>query len=307
MPRGFFTQSTTVLFSEAPSLEDVEAALDDDELESIAVDGDSWMGASESLIVPFRAPARGTLQIDVQDRPWPDGMGDPQSDVDLFAAWTMGFFGPLVYPGNLGRACNQAVAYPDAVSVAAKHRAFVRLRTSYTNGDPDSKLIPEGWDPLAELAVLAGYARKLLALPGALAYFDPNGEVILDRAGVDASFAHAERASVPPLDLYTHVRLFNVQGSDFAIMDTVGMDRFFLPDAEVAVASTIDPNAVAQFLMNVSLHHLRKKGAIPDTHTTDGPGGVYRVHHREKSLVPPPRAVARFVPEFAQAPDAFLK
>jgi len=125
-------------------------------------------------------------------------------------------------------------------------------------------------------------------------------------AGFEGSLAHAERAKVPPLDLYTHVRLFNLDGDALALMDTVGMDRFFLPDAEVAVAAAIDPNDGARFLRNLSLHHLGKEKAVPDGHTVDGPGGRYRAHHRKESLAPPPRAVVRFAPEFVKVPDGFV-
>jgi hypothetical protein len=307
MPRGFFTQSTTILFASAPDLDDVEELVPDAERIDHSDSENAWMSADESLVVPIQGPARGFLEIDVLDEPWPDTMGDPKEDVDLFGAWGMGFFGPLAFPGNLARACQQAVAFRGAREAAAKHAAFVRLRTTYADGNPDTKVIPDGWDPLAELSQLTELGRRILELPEALAYFDPNGEVILDRAGVAESLEHGKQAGIPPLDLFTHVRLFNLGGSDFALMDTVGMDRFFLPDAEVAVAKAIDPNQAASFLRNVSLHHLKKRGPIPDGHTTDGPGGRYRVHHRKESLGPPPRHVARFAPEFARIPDGFLK
>jgi hypothetical protein len=301
-----FTQSTTVLFSRAPSFADLHRVVGDARVVQRERGEVSWVCAEQSLVVPIRSPAEGFLEIDVQERPWPDAMGDPKTDLNLFGAWTMGFFGPLVFPGNLERACRQAFAFDGAPQVASRHGAFVRLRTSYAAGDPHAKIIPEGWDPMAELTLLVKLARRILDLPGALAYFDPNAEVILDAEGMAASLEHASRANVPPLDLLTHVRVFNLEGTDFALMDTVGMNRFFLPDAELALAGSIDPNDGARFLRNVSLHHLREKGPIPDGDTTDGPGGRYRVHHRKDSLVAPRRAVARFAPEFADPPEAFL-
>jgi len=307
MARGLFTQSTTVLFERAPAVDALEQALAQWSPVRRPTDEPSWISRSDELVIEFDPPNNGMLFLDRGDDPWPDGMGDPQTDPLLFGAWMMGAFGPLAYPGGLERAARQAIAFPNAASHVARHGGFVRLRTSYCIGAaPDAPVWPPGADSLKEIAVLLDVARAVVRIDGAIALFDPNGEVALPPAEVEASMDHAARHGVPALDLITHVRIFNVEGSGFALMDTVGMGRFFLPDAELALAPEIDPNHGAAFLRNLSLHHIRRGAAIPDGHTTDGPGGRYAIHHRETSLSPPPREVVRVVPTFADAPEDFL-
>ena len=296
---GFHTQSTTVLFERAPSLDAIEKALATwRPTRRPAAKSVGWSGR-DSLLVRFDDAQNGNVLIDVMDRPWPDSMGDPKQDTELFGAWTMGAFGPHVFPGNLARACQQAVTFRAATDVAKKHRAFVRLRTLYViDAHKDAKVFPPSWQPLLELDTMLQLARRVLDLPGALAMFDPNGEVILPRDQVDASLSHARNASIPPLDLFTHVRLFNLAGRPFALMDTVGMERLRLLDAEVLLAARFDPNDGAAFLRNLSLQHVRRGAVILDGQSTEGPGGRYRAQRRAASVVEPPRPIVRFVPEF---------
>jgi len=304
MPRGFFTQSTTVLFSRAPSIDEIEAALEPlgCSIEKRTSDP-GWLSGGTELLVPFGEEPGGHVHVDVLEQAWPDTMGDPEADSMLFGAWTMGAFGPLVFPRNLERAVGQAVAFPEAERAAAQHRAFVRLRTSYLVGaGPDAAIMPEGWSPLGEIDAMLQVAAPLLGLDGACAYFDPNAEVILPHDGVRAVLEGEEPT---PLELFSHVRLFNIDPT-WSMMDTVGLDRFMLPDVEVLAPREADPNEVAGFLRNVSVYLLSNGEVIEDGHTAEAPFGVLRVHARDQSLTEPPRRVLRMVPEGADLPDGAL-
>ncbi len=307
MPRGFFTQSTTILFTRAPSIDEIEAALEPLRCPILRRHTEAgWMSGGTELLVPFGDDPEGHVHVDVVDQPWPDTMGDPEKDPPLFAAWGMGAFGPLAFPRNLERATRQAVAFRDAGEAVSRHRAFVRLRTSYLVGaGPDSAVVPEGWSPLAEIDAMLQIARPLLALEGACAYFDPNAEVILPHDGVRALLESDDDEGSTPLELFTHVRLFDID-ERWAMMDTVGLDRFFLPDVEVLVPRGADPNEVAGFLRNVSAYVLANGPVIEDGHTTEGPFGILHVHARDESLTEPPRRVLRMVPEGAELPEGAL-
>lgn len=307
MPRGFFTQSTTVLFTRAPSVEEIEAALEPLRCPILRRHTDAgWLSGGTELLVPFGDDPEGHVHVDVLDRAWPDTMGDPTGDPALFGAWGTGAFGPQVYPHNLERAVKQAVAFREAGEAAARHRAFVRLRTSYLVGaGPDSPIMPEGWSPLAEIDAMLQVVQPILAMEGACAYFDPNAEVILPHDGVRELLASGDDGGATPLELFSHVRLFQIDG-EWALMDTVGLDRFFLPDVEVLVPRRADPNEVAGFLRNLSAYMLSNGPVIEDGHTTEGPFGVLRVHAREEPLTAPQRRVLRMVPEGAPLPDGAL-
>ena len=163
MPRGFFTQSTTVLFSQAPSIDAIEEALAPLGASITRRETEpGWLSGGTELLVPFGESPAGTLHVDVVDQAWPDGMGHPEEAADLFGAWTMGAFGPLAFPNNLARAAQQAVAFPGAKEAVAGHGAFVRLRTSYLVGaGPDAPIMPEGWSPLAEIDAMLQIVRPL--------------------------------------------------------------------------------------------------------------------------------------------------
>jgi hypothetical protein len=55
------------------------------------------------------------MAIDTVDRPWPDDMGDPKENAEVFAAWSMGHFGPYTYPGGLQRLMGQGYSQDDAL------------------------------------------------------------------------------------------------------------------------------------------------------------------------------------------------
>jgi hypothetical protein len=295
MARGVFTQSTTVLFEKAPSIDEIALVLAAWKPARAKNAKQSWVAGRDQLVIRFDEKQNGTVAVDVIDAPWPDSMGDPKGDADLFGAWVLGAFGPLVFPGGLARAVQQAVVFPGAKEQVAKHRAFVRLRTSYVMGaGPDAKVLPSDWQTLAEIETLLAIAHRVLTVPRAIALFDPNGEVVLPREEVDASLEHAREKKIPPLDLITHVRLFKLPGDQGLLMDTVGMERFMLRDAEIILAGDLDPNDGAAFLRNISLHHLRRGSVIPAGNTTDGPDGRYRATLLDQGAAPPPRAVVRF-------------
>lgn len=307
MPRGFFTQSAAILFDEPPPLDVLAERLVG--ADRYGKPTSSWMSSHEELVLRFDEARNGTLVVDVVDSAWPDGMGDPKDDPDLFGAWTMGAFGPQAFPGNLARATEHAMALPDAGATVSRHRAFVRLRTCYVLGaGPEAPILPEGWSGLAELEPLFDAARRLLELPGALAYFDPNGEVLASAEEIDATFASARAQEIPPIDLYTNVRFFEIgDRAGWSLMDTVGMDRFLLPDVELAFPRTVDANDVGSFLRDVQLYFLERGEAIPEGDEIEGPGGTYRALVRAKSFVPAPRAVVRLVPTFAAPPGAVFE
>jgi hypothetical protein len=295
MPRGLFTQSAVVLFDRTPSHDDVALALRRLEpLEREMKGQRGWMSSERDLLIAFRPD--GHIAIDARAGAWPDDMGDPQSNADLFGAWSMGAFGPLVFPGNLERAVQQALSFEDPERVAAKHGGFVRLRTTYVMGKgPDAKVMPEDWDPMEELLALLGAARALLEMPGALAYFDPNAELFIPKEEIDSALAHAERSKLPPLDLFTHVRFFRIDET-WAVLDTLGMDRFFLPDLEIVFTNAVEPSKAVHFLRNVQLYVLKNGPVIEEGHTIDGPEGQLRASERENGLVEPPRPIIRLAP-----------
>ncbi len=130
MPKGFFTQSACVLLSNATSLEALAPLLSEFQIaKRVEQTTDPNLGGP-ALIVPYRPEVNGYVNVDVRNRKWPDHMGDPKSEAMLFAAWSMGHWGPHAFPGGLRRAQEQLWAWPEGKNVADRHAAVVHISTS---------------------------------------------------------------------------------------------------------------------------------------------------------------------------------
>ncbi|MFK7987030.1 MAG: DUF4261 domain-containing protein [Sandaracinaceae bacterium] len=308
MPKGLFTASVCVLFEGLPALAAVEERL---EAAGAVVRGrkeaagkNPWLGGP-SIVAEMRPEVNGLVTVDLADMPWPDTMGDPQDRTELFAAWSFGAFGPFVFPGNLERAAQHAIRWPEAGRTIGAHTGFVRLRSSYVLGQPaDTPVLPEGYDPLFELRFLTDLASALLALPASIAFFCPSGEVLSDADQLEGALRERDQDGMPPLDVFSNVRFFRIgDAKGWALMDTVGMEQLGVTDTEAAFPlDTIEPDAVAGFLRDLSLFQLNESPTFESGDTIEGPGGIWRASLHETSLVPAPRPTIRWRPAFGQAP-----
>jgi hypothetical protein len=299
VPAGFYTHTATVLFSQASTLDDVARVVAPAERRVLREEPRSpWFGAAD-LLVSIDPERNGELAIDVVAQPWPDAMGDPRTDPSLFGAWTFGAFGQRTFPGGLARACEQAWMARNVAMAVASHVAFVRLRATYVIGaGDDAPIVPEGHSHLRDLEAITSRALAVLSLPHAIGYFDPEGELLLSRDTLDAILHDAREQSRVPIEAYTNVRLYRTD-PDHSLVDSVGMERFGLPDVEIPFEAALDPNLVVALARNVCLHHLRGGTPLPSGDTIDGPGGRYRAHAFDASLVAPPRRVLQLLLESA--------
>ena len=309
MPKGFFTQGVVVLFEAAPTRLQLRAAVADQfEVARESDGGDNWALGGDGLIITYRPDVNGYVNIDIVDRTWPDDMGDPQQDVDVFAAWSFGHFGPYAFPNNLQRAVDHNVAWEGSADAGARHKAFARVRLSYIFGAPgDAPVLPKEYDPMHELQFVISAARALLSLPGALALFNPNGEVLVDAAMLERAYAWAAENDLPALDIMANIRFFKIN-DDWALMDTVGNAQLDVPDLEAAFQpAKTDPNEVAALLRNITSYMLENGAVIEDGHTVDGPGGeTWGVRAFSDGLSSPPRSVLCLLPDGAEPPAEVL-
>jgi len=300
MPKGLFTATLAVLFEQVPSIEAIEAAIESTQVAGRreAAPENPWLGG-ESVLIPMRPEVNGMVTVDIVDAPWPDAMGDPKEDVALFGAWSVGAFGPFTFPGSLVRACAQSMGWAEADAGVGKHKAFVRARASYVFGkEADAPPLPAEYDPVAELFFLTELCRDLLKIDGAIACFAPSGEVVLDRENLERILGEREEAEVPPLDVWSNIRFFQLGDAEgWSLMDTVGNDQLEVRDLEVAFPTgKVDPADMASWLRWVTVYAMNE--SIKDGDTIDGPGGGWRAKLMNKSLAPGPRETLRWVPTF---------
>lgn len=261
----------------------------------------NWL-SGPSLTVEFNPVINGYIVVDLIDRPWPDHMGDPKEEPELMGAWSMGYFGPYAYPNGLNRAVNQAWHWAGAAAAVSRHTAFIRIKTSYVLGaDVDAPVMPTPYSSVDEIEFVTEMGRALLALPAALALFNPSGELLMSADELDIRQEYNRENGLPALDAWTNVRMFNFN-AEWLIMDTVGNWQIDSPDHEaVFPKGQFDENEVANFLRNSSLYVLRNGEVIKDGDTMDGPGGVIWQGQRfENGLSDPPREVLRWAPRGVQ-------
>ena len=294
--KGLFTQGLVVLCEDLPTLDVIADVLD-------LVPGASgrrpgrgtWMEAEQLILPGWRG--KGHVIVSVLDRQWPDGMGDPTVDPELFGAWTMGFFGPSTFPGGLRRAVEQAYAWPRGADVAPAHRCFVRVMTTYAVGTgPTDAVLPPDYDPRAELLWLTPLWRRLLDLPEALCAFAPGGEMLHDADSFDRALRFARQHEIDPVDLWTNVRMWQGPGG-WTVMDTVGLPQLDLIDQEACFRpDEMQPGEVAGWLRNVEAYLVETGNEIDDGDTMDGPGGPWRGLHAAEAMFVPSRPTVRWFP-----------
>lgn len=309
MAKGFYSQGVVILFSEEPALSSIAALLSNFRIVKEAQKTSGWEYGGASLIVEYDAAVNGYASIDVVGRAWPDHMGDPKSEPKLFAAWSMGSFGPYAYPGGLQRAVQQSWVWEKARDVIPSNKSFVRLRMSYVFGTgDDAPVMPQNYDPLKELDFLTAMVARVLAHPAAICYFNPNGEVVLTKELFGDSAEYHKAHALPPFDLWSNVRLFNID-PEWCLMDSVGSCQLDIPDHEVAFPKgRFQPQEVDKFIRNATLYVLKNGPVIKDGDTMDGPGDIrWQAKTFKNGLNDPPRQTLRWLPTgFLKVPPILL-
>ena len=313
MPKGMFTQCACVLLEQPVALEVVEAELSEFSIRGRSDDPnpqeDAWVFGGPSVTIAFDAERNGMVVVDVVDRVWPDQMGDADTEVMIFGGWSMGHFGPATYPGGLERAGLQSWSWDEAADTAARHTGFIRIRSSYALGvADDDPIMPADYEPLTDLEFVTKLATSLLNVPGALCYFNPNGEVLLDEDELRENLNHAWANDLPPLNVWSNIRLFNVN-EDWVMMDTVGNSQLDVPDIEACcVGEAYDLGEIDNFLRNATDYVMKNGEIINDGDTMDGPGDVvWQAHTFENGLTDPPRKVLSWLPQDERpVPDEIL-
>jgi hypothetical protein len=300
--KGFYTQGLAILLRQGVAIKAIEKQLRDFKVVKKAAESSiHWLGGP-TLVVEYRPEVNGYAAIDIVDQPWPDHMGDPKGEPELFGAWAMGHFGPGAWPGSLERACQHSWSWADGRTVPLEHRAFIRIRMSYVFGtERDVPIMPADYEPLGELEFATRLAAALVGLPETLCYFNPNGERVIGAADLLESLDFHASAKQKPLDVWSNVRFFTFSDLEpaWSHMDTVGMGQLDAPDHEALFQSdAYEPGQVDVFLRNASAYVAERGPVVQDGDTMDGPGAVrWRATNLEESRIAPPRPVIRWLPE----------
>ncbi|TWT74072.1 DUF4261 domain-containing protein [Allorhodopirellula solitaria] len=313
MAKGLFTQGMCVLLKRPLSSEEIQRRLQSFQLAARQESDDAE--APETLVYEFRPQTEGHLLVTPADAPWPDDMGDPDESPERFVAWSLGQYGPLAFPGGLQRAAAQSWGWEGAAEAVQEHTAHVRLLISYILGteegedddEDDLPLVPHDYDAMAELQALTRAVTALLESPEALCYFNPGGEILRDADLLRQGLNHAWSHELPPLDMWTNVRIFT-EDDGWVVMDTVGNGQFDLPDMEaVCRGDAYKPGDIESFLRHATLYLLAGDEDVCTGDTADGPGDLsWSAIECGTSLSDPPRPTIRWIPNDSVSPPEHL-
>ncbi len=292
--KGLFTQGVAVLFSESPSLAQLRALLDDYEIISENPLGTSqWQMESASFRIACLPEVNGVCLMDIVSRSWPDHLGNSEREPALHAAWALGHFGPFAATGSLARAIEHAHRWEHAAQLAPQHSSFVRMRISYSLGSANegTPLLPPDYDPLPELEWLIALARHVTRHPRAVAYFNPNGEVLLAPDGLQKVLDDAAHSEAPPLDAMINVRLAHLEG--WQLVDTIGLAQLDFLDQEIVCPDQVSSSEeLSAFLYDAAYHMVTTETPIVTDNSSVGPGGTEWVAEaRVSSLREPARTI----------------
>jgi hypothetical protein len=315
MAKGLFTQGMCILMRKPVSIDQVQARLSAFELVG-RHESPEDEESPETLVLNYRAEAGGHLLVTPSSIGWPDDMGDPDESPERFIAWSLGQYGPLAFPGCLQRAGEQSWGWEEGAEAIKEHTAHVRLLISYVLGgdeaecdDDDIPLVPDDYDAINEMTFLMRAVSAVLEMPEAICYFNPGGEVLRDEGTLRRGLNYAWSHELPPLDVWTNVRLFKATES-WSLMDTVGNGQFDLPDLEAVYdSSRYEPADVEKFLRSASLYMLNSEMDVDEGDTADGPSNtVWKAIECDEALSDPPRPTIRWIPEDGlQPPEELLE
>jgi len=303
MAKGFFTQGVSLLTNGQTTIADVKSALLQQGFDIVKETSaqESWAFGGPSVIVAFVPDVNGYVRVDVVNQPWPDAMGDPKSDATIFAAWSMGHFGPFAFPGSLARAQQHAWAWEPGRSVPEGHRGFVRVRASYVFGcTKDAPVFPKDYNCVAEMTFLSRAVLAIFNAPGVICYFNPNGEVLRDYPSFREVWDACSEQQQLPLPLWANIRFFNLS-ENLRLMDTVGNGQLEIRDVEaIFPTAKYEPGEIDYYLRNVTHYLLGLDQEMQTGEAIDGPGDSnlsWTIELLEQGVNEPPRRVLRLLPK----------
>ncbi len=246
------------------------------------------------LSVPYLKWPGSRVVIDVVNEAWEDAFGQPEKDARRYLAWTFGAHGAHCHPGVLERALKQVPERRKDWGQAERHSAYIRVRLMRPHWDEGVEGETGTRDRFGELSFLSWIVVTLLDLPGAVAYFNPAAEMLLERETMVRALENSRMHERQPLALWVNRREQKL-GSRWWLVDTIGNGQLGQPDLEAFYQGETAMAGVSGFLFDVSTHLCRNERHLADHDTvTDAVGNVWHASNHESSLGLPTRPVVTF-------------
>lgn len=118
-------------------------------------------------------------------------------------------------------------------------------------------------------------------------YFDPSRKLLSYESALNNPYEGARRI----LWGGCNARFFNIQDSDDALVDTLGLNIFGIADIQYHFKNTVDVNAIIGHAYNLAIYQFENNMPINSNETVDGISGESWLCEYEAALIQPPRQV----------------
>ncbi len=293
-----YTQCIALFVDRRVSINDIAKKLSDFQVVESNPVAKDWLHCGPSITIQFPAVSEGFVVIDTIDQTWPDGDDDSNPALELSHAWETNQFGLHSRPGSLARTREQLELLDEKSDSFEETVSCIRIRLAYRieASQPDD-LLSQDIDVQSEVSFLTSVAIALASLEGVIAFFNPSGEVLVDRATFEDNVRVCLDNDVPLIFLWTNVRLFRIDDS-WAMMDTVGNGQFDLPDLEACFDFEQHESVrVSDFLWTVSLLINENPEMEHAEAIEDDEGLLWHLRPFDESLCDPQRFILRLIPQ----------
>src|SRR5262249_9022313 len=158
---------------------------------------------------------------------------------------------------------------------------FIRVRSTYGLGaDKQSPIRPDDYDALDELRFVTDIAIAAARVPGAIAVFNPSGELIRSADALEKIRARERSGGEIGVDAWVNVRMFRRDGAEeWLLFDTVGMAQLDLRDHEVALPPDSSTNRIAGLLHSIAEYDAERGGVLGvNDSSSDSDDVVFRAY-----------------------------
>ena len=288
-----YTQVTALLFSDAPDLGRLCRLLQHHGYQIAEMEEATRWPEMKGPNLKLRTGGASFCQVDVCAFPWPDDMGSGGGSAAVSEAYAEGAFGLATQHGALERALQSPASW-DVSHEAPGHQAFVRVRMGRVlYGSAQARHLPaaeSAAEVMQELRFMLQVAGALAQVPGALAYFNPNGEVLMR---CDVLVLLSSKSGEPqqglPLDAFCSCRSGLMEGR-WSWVDCLGLAQLGLLDHEfVWMDSEVSQRDQQELMLTMIHYQLHENAQVATGQVANDPQGKRWVAEERPSSCQLPR------------------
>lgn len=227
-----------------------------------------WALSSSGLTL--ESPGGPTVTVSIVKHKWPDRSHNVNGSRAPLFGRSLPALGSTVRPGGLARSARNAALLPNARTMVSRHRAFVRIRTSYpavSNMAHRADLDNLGSELVRSLELVTQIGARIMRVPGALCWYAPSGEVLASEPTLRILERRTDWEDRPPIEVWVGVEQRLSEATNELEVNSVGAFQLgmnelrFVDEATPAAALTARANVYDGIFAALSLSRQPRQSA----------------------------------------------